>query len=115
MTHDEDKTKAFKYLDRLLPEVRLWRNKIGAHFTRSSPTTKDNEADQQLSVMNPIEYHSGSFHAGSAVFAIFSSSGVNAISNSKQSMMWSLTETHEKLTARYWPEKADQKELVSLS
>ena len=116
MTHEEDKTKSVKYLKRVLPEVRQWRNKVGAHFTRSSPMPEDNAADRQLSVMNPIDYDSGSFHAGSAVFAIISPSAEDSvISNSKQSMMWSLTETHKTLAARYWPEKADQKELVSLS
>ena len=116
MTHQEDSKKALEYVKHVIPEVYLWRTKVGAHFTRSQPTKEDNAADQQLSVMNPIDYHTGSFHAGSAVFAIISPSVEDsAISKSKRSMMWSLTETHKTLAARYWPTNLGQKELVPLN
>ena len=114
MTHQENSKKALEYVKHVIPEVYLWRNKVGAHFTRSQPMKEDNVADQQLSVMNPVDYHSGSFHAGSAVFAIMSTSEVKEVSNSKQSMMWSLTETHKMLASRYWPEEWDEKEFGTL-
>ena len=105
MTHQENSKKALEYVKHVIPEVYLWRNKVGAHFTRSQPMKEDNVADQQLSVMNPVDYHSGSFHAGSAVFAIISTSEVKEVSSSKQSMMWSLTKTHLNFSARYWPDE----------
>lgn len=105
MTHDESGTKARDYVKRVIPQVYLWRNKIGAHFSRSQAWTGDNEADKYLSVMNPIEYYLGSFHAGSAVLTIISNE-VKSIS--KQGMMWSLTETHKMLASRYWPPKLEQ-------
>lgn len=108
MTHQENSKKALRYVKRVIPEVYLWRNKVGAHFSRSQPKDADNLADQQLSVMNPIDYHSRSFHAGSMVFAIISTLGVKEISNSKESMMWSLTKTHVDISARYWPNKIVQ-------
>ena len=104
----QDSKKALGYVKEVVPEVWLWRNKIGAHFVRSQPKRKDNIADQHLSVKNPLDYHSRAFHAGSAVLAIISNE-VQAISHSQHSMMWSLTKTHRKLSPRYWPAGGNDK------
>ena len=102
--HDEHKIKTREYVEGVLPEVYKWRNKIGAHFVRSQPNYQDNIADQYLSVMDPLEYHSGAFYVGSAVLAVISDE-VKAVS--QQSMMWSLTKTHRSLIPRYWPTAKD--------
>ena len=91
-----DTSKATKYLQYVLPEVRVWRNKVGAHFARIDPRPEDTPADLTKSVMFPISFDDNAFYADSLLLTIEGSS-------SRRDMRWSLTHTHDLLSARYWP------------
>ena len=90
-----------EYLKRVLPEVYLWRNKVGAHFARIDPKEKvDPPADLAMSVMFPVSFYDDAFYANRLRLTITSKGQTSA---SRQDMSWSLTHTHEQLSSRYWP------------
>ncbi len=96
-----DTAKANQYLQCVLPEVYVWRNKVGAHFARTSPSKKDTPADLTKSVMFPISFDDDAFYASSLVLGM-TSRGKG--SSSRKDMRWSLAHTHQKLASRYWPD-----------
>ena len=95
--------EANKYLQGVLPEVYLWRNKIGAHFAQTAPKKEDTPADLAKSVMFPIAFEDDAFYSNSLVFSMTSG---DQSSSSRQDMTWSLTHTHKQLVARYWPDSS---------
>ena len=92
-----DTAKAADYLKQILPEVYLWRNKVGAHFARSDPR-KDTLADLKMSVMFPISWQGDAFYAGAMTLTVGSQGNLSSSSND---MRWSLTNTHRQLHERY--------------
>ena len=92
--------EAHKYLQDILPEVYLWRNKVGAHFAQTAPREEDTPADLAKSVMFPIAFEDDAFYSNSLVLGLKSG---DQGSSSRQDMKWSLTHTHKQLVARYWP------------
>ena len=96
-----DTSESREYLKRVLPEVYVWRNKIGAHFARIDPREKeDTPADLAMSVMFPISFYDDAFFANRLMLTIVSK---GQASSSRQDMSWSLTHTHKRLSSRYWP------------
>jgi hypothetical protein len=95
-----DTAKATEYLKLVLPEVYVWRNKMGSHFARTSARKEDTPADLAKSVMFPISFDDNAFYGSSLVLAM--TSGGQG-SSSRKDMRWSLTHTHQKLALRYWP------------
>ena len=93
-----NKKKAKEYLQRVLPEVYIWRNKVGAHFARFDPRNDDTPADLANSVIFPISFSDDAFYANRLRLSIKSR---GQTSSSRQDMSWSLTRTHEQLSARY--------------
>ena len=91
-----DTSKATKYLQHVLPQLHIWRNKVGAHFARIDPRPEDTPADLAKSVIFPISFDDDAFFEASLVLTIGgSSSGLD--------LRWSLTHTDDRLSARYWP------------
>ena len=117
-----DTAEANRYLQHVLPEVYVWRNKVGAHFARIGPREEDTPADLAKSVTFPISFDDDAFYVNSLVLTMSSGgqerprpqgiadwrwrllgmSGRERIS-SRKDMRWSLTHTHERLSSRYWP------------
>ena len=91
---------ATEYLRRVLPEVSVWRNKVGAHLAQTSPWPEDTPADLAKSVMFPIGFADDAFYADP--FTVNIRSG-DQTSSSRKDMRWSLTHTHRQLSSRYWP------------
>lgn len=113
----EDTEKAKNYLQKVLPEVSMWRNKVGAHFALVDPketgVNKDSAADLAKSVMPPIAFLDDAFYTDSFVLKVASGepqkprppgvaewrwrllgmSGRHAETSTHQ-MRWSLTKTH---------------------
>jgi len=101
LVNNGDSKKATGYLNRVIPPVKLWRDKVGAHFARHSPRG-ENIADLAMSVMFPISFENDAFYAGSWTLTL----GTGGKSfKSRQDMRWSLTHTHRDLISRYWPPK----------
>lgn len=95
-----DTAKATGYLKRVLPQVYVWRNKVGAHFARTDPKKEDTSADLVKSVMFPISFDDDAFYASSHVL-VMTRGGQK--SSSRKDMRWSLTHTYQELASRYWP------------
>lgn len=88
-----------QYLTDVLPSVKKWRDKVGAHFAVVSPREDDSPADLASSVMFPISFFAGNFQT--AVLRI-SMTRKGKGSTSRDDMQWSLTKVHEALSERYW-------------
>jgi len=104
LVYSEDSTKATDYLKQVVPPVKLWRDKVGAHFARISPRKDDTPADLAKSVIFPISFDDDAFYTGS--WRLTLSKGGKS-STSRQDMRWSLTHTHRNLIPRYWPSELD--------
>jgi hypothetical protein len=100
------------YLESVLPEVYVWRNKVGAHFARIDPMSEDTPADLALSVMFPISFDDDAFFAHSLKLTL--TTGGNS-STSRGDMRWSLTHIHRNLIPRYWPEATASKKSKEIS
>jgi hypothetical protein len=99
--------RARDYLKCVLPEVYVWRNKVGAHFARIDPRPEDTPADLAMSVMFPISFDDDAFYAHSLKLTL--STGGKS-STSRRDMRWSLTHTHRNLIPRYWPVNTTSKQ-----
>lgn len=95
-----DSQKAGQYVQRVLPGVKLWRDKVGAHFARVDPRPQDTPADLAMSVMFPVAFDDDAFYTGTFTLAMRQGTKTSA---SRTDMRWSLTHTHRELVARYWP------------
>lgn len=78
-----------------LEPIKIWRNKVFAHFAIADPRKDDNAALLDASVMSPISYFDSRLRVGGMAS---SSSGAEA-----ELPHWSVTEAHETLIPRYWP------------
>lgn len=122
LANEGDASKAAEYLKHVLPEVRIWRDKVGAHFAQIDPRKEDTPADLAKSVMFPLTFDDDAFYVGSLVLTMASGEqkqpkpeGIadwrwrhlmmsgRVRNSSRQDMRWSLTHTHERLSTRYWP------------
>lgn len=97
---DSTAKSPLEYVRGVLPEVYPWRNKIAAHFARSSDSHQDSEAERLASVLAPVGFCNDAFYASSMTVHV-RKGGVS--SSSKSLRPWSLTKVHEALRARYWP------------
>ena len=94
-----DSKKAIAYVERVIPCVKTWRDKVGAHFALVSPNEKDTPADLAGSVIPHLSFEDNTFYVGSLTLNIASE---DRGSSSSARMRWSLTQTHKRLTSRYW-------------
>lgn len=84
-----------------LAPVKLWRDKIAAHFAITAPhKTSDNVALLDFSVMYPVGYDSGRFRVNVLVHFRSDASG---LTHEAKLPPWSVTEVFEQLSERYWP------------
>jgi len=100
LAYGQNTNEALNYLKSVIPAVKIWRDKVGAHFAIIDPKKDDNPADPAKSVMFPISFERDAFYAGS--FTLTQGSGGKSFT-SRQDMGWSLTHTHRDLIPRYWP------------
>jgi hypothetical protein len=89
------RTHCGEYVIEAIPEIHAWRNKVSAHYAATDPR-KDNIGTLMQSLMDPIVYKYPHFRAGGVKVAF--DGGLAELPN------WSLTETHERLSPRFWPE-----------
>lgn len=78
-----------------LEPIKIWRNKVFAHFAIADPRKDDNAALLDASVMSPISYFNSRLRVG----------GIINTNNGAEAELphWSVTEAYEALTPRYWP------------
>lgn len=91
------------YLQKVIPAVEPWRNKVGAHSAVHTPHRKDTAADLLACLGPPTTWikerddTSSRLYAG-AYAATITRAGKTSTSRLQQ---WSLTKTHEALRDRY--------------
>jgi hypothetical protein len=81
-----------------LEHVRVWRNKVFAHFAITDPLKSDNIATLDMSVIFPVSFD-GRYIVGGLSMLRSNSQGTHV----SQLPQWSLTEVFEALEPRYWP------------
>ena len=105
LAYEEVSTEATAYVKKVMPEVRLWRNKIAAHFARTDPRAEDNFADLAASVMVPVGFDDDAFYTQPLSLAL---GGAGERSTTRSDMRWSLTHVHQQLCRRYWPHELER-------
>ena len=94
-----------EYVDKIIPEVKVFRDKVGAHYSWGTKHKEDNEAERLASIIPPVAWFKDSFQV--QVFTVnIVRSGKR--STSKDMKPWSITEIHQRLRERYWPEEIDK-------
>ncbi|MEX0718268.1 MAG: hypothetical protein WD066_16865 [Planctomycetaceae bacterium] len=83
-----------------LADVRIWRNKIAAHFAITAPRKDDNVSTLDMSVMFPVSFDNGRYRVSQYVLSKTNASGTHTSAIPS----WSVTEVFEALIPRYWPQ-----------
>lgn len=87
------------YVEKVIPEVLTFRDKVAAHIVWASKNKKDNDAERLLSILPPLVFINNSFHVG-AITSTMRKSGKISTAEAKP---WSICNIHEELQKRYWP------------
>lgn len=86
------------YIKDVIPAVLDYRNKVGAHVGRAR-RKKANAAEQLASLLPPSALVNGRYTAGAYAVHI-RRSGNSSLGKTEA---WSLTDVHQQLADRYWP------------
>ncbi|MEX2598627.1 MAG: hypothetical protein WD533_03115 [Dehalococcoidia bacterium] len=102
LANEQDSKRARDYVQGVLPEISIWRNKVAAHFAITDPRNDDTPADLAMSTMSSLllTYVDRRFWVGGWSLSLGQDGNS---STSRQGMSWSLTDTHERLVERYGP------------
>jgi hypothetical protein len=89
------------YVDgvRELADVKVWRDKVGAHFAITDPRKTDNVATLDMSVIFPVTISKGRYFVGEFQMTRRNSTWVFT----SEIPSWSVTEVFEAIFPRYWP------------
>lgn len=88
-----------EYVQRVIPAVVRYRDKVAAHFARAGRNANDTEAERELSTLFDLVFEGDCFYAASLAIVRRNAGQVSNASG----LPWSLTKTHAEMTARYWP------------
>ena len=102
--YDSAHPTSLVYIQKVIPAVLAFRDKVAAHFAWSTNNTKDNDADRLISIIPQLTYINDSFHVG-ALTGIVRKGG--KASKSKDIKPWSICKVHEELQKRYWPKNGE--------
>ncbi len=92
----EIKKYTTEYVNRIIPDILFWRNKVFAHFSITDPYDADNLWLLQHSVSNPLSWNWNNY----VIWDIMWWVGEDVASLPK----WALTSKYEELKVRYWPD-----------
>jgi len=98
------KQEALAYVEKVIPNVKWFRDKIAAHPVRASKAEdkRDNEADRIASVIYQVVFDNRRFYA--PIWQVTIGRKGQQVRGTNPGS-WSITETHEKLIKRYKNEK----------
>lgn len=91
----------YKYVDRVIPEVLAFREKVAAHYSWTMDDSRDTEAEQKMSIMPQLTFCDDAFYVGSLQLTMKSKGKTTDSSAIKP---WSICKVHIELCKRYWPE-----------
>lgn len=105
LTRDRQTVKAVghDFVDSICPEIREWRNQVGAHAALADPRKDDNLALLLASVTYTVSARNQRSFVGIGGHAIIASGSSEPIATHTWKA-WSITETFERLAPRFWPE-----------
>jgi len=90
------------YVEKVMPEVVAFRDKVAAHFAWASRNSKDNEAERTASILPPLSFVRNSFEVGAFTVGL----GSQGKQTTSQAISpWSIRKVHERLRLRYWPDQ----------
>jgi hypothetical protein len=97
---DNSRLKPLEYVDSVIPEVKAYRDKVGAHYAWATKHNEDSEAERLASIIPQVSFVKDTFQV--QAFTI-SKASRGKLSNSKVMIAWSITKIHQRLRERYWP------------
>ncbi len=86
-----------EYVKDVIPDIAIWRNKVGAHFAATDPFNDDNLGTLQTSIAHPITYTRPYYRANDVRLVVDG--------QEPEIPSWAMTETYERLIPRYWPSR----------
>jgi len=99
--HDNARPLPLQYVERVIPDVLAFRDKVAAHFAWTKKDSRDNEADRQISIMPQLTYNDDSFYIGGLKLTARTA---GEITTSDEIGSWSITKVHADIMCkRYWP------------
>jgi hypothetical protein len=96
--NDNSRPKPDEYVQSVMPEIFVFRNKSAAHTAWAKPHRNDTEAERFASIVPLPQFAYGSWHMGAKVVV---GEGPDQ-HTSKRIKLWSISKTHEQLRQRYW-------------
>jgi hypothetical protein len=93
--------KPIKYVEKVIPDVQWFRDKIAAHPAKACDDKRDNDADRIASVLYQVVFDNRRFYAPAWRVTV-GKKGQQITSTNTGT--WSITETHERLVQRYSPQ-----------
>jgi len=96
------KAVASDFVDAICPEIRDWRNQVGAHTALADPRKNDNPAVLLASVLYNVSARGRRFFVGIGGRAVIVPGNTQPIAGQTWKA-WSITETLDRLAPRFWP------------
>ena len=101
LAYGDDVERVLRYQHKVIPEVSIWRNKVGAHAAIIDPRPADTPADLFVTSMPwDVAFDDDSFIAAAGYLRVWFGSEEGG-SASREDMAWRLTTTHRQLAERY--------------
>jgi len=88
------------YAKQAMPEIKVFRDKVAAHFAWGKKNKKDSAADRTASILPQLAFQDDSFYMP-ALRVCQGQAGETSSSDDLQP--WSIRKAHEALRQRYWP------------
>jgi len=88
------------YIEKVIPEIYLYRNKLSAHHSLTDPLVNDNIATLESSVINTIVYNRPYLETAGLKWNSKLSSDKKQVTT--EIKPWKLTKVYDELTTRYW-------------
>ena len=104
---DSGRPKPYVYTEKIIPEVKTFRDKVAAHFAWNTKNKQDSDAERLMSVMPQLGFQDSRLVMGG--FTLSLKSG-GKTSDSGKMLPWSVIEIHERLRKRYWPSDIVQRQ-----
>lgn len=90
-----------EYVDQVIPEIKIYRDKVAAHFAWGTQHKNDKPAERQISVIPNLSFSNDTWVISGLMLT--KKTG-DKISDSSALQPWSISKVHEQLRKRYWPE-----------
>ena len=105
-SHDPENCRPVTYVERVIPEVKMFRDKVAAHFAWGSRNKKDNDAERVASIIPSLIWSDDNFVVSGHKVVI---RGDDNVTDSEGITPWSVSVVHRRLRDRYWRSIGDSR------